>query len=315
MTDLPEGFYAGDLYCFRYGSADDGGFAYIPGAPRVELRDGDIQASLTTSPVAAALSIQAVWSATPEAVEAAEEEIRKQYPDTADASLAIAEFSDTTATLTVKANGVEHTFGPEQTSGFGSYRVVFRETLTSVEKQAAISALQGESNCLSLTFDGTLDLNETAAAEISGDLADIVKAMAPKKVEKSGGFFSRKKQDVEPPPPPDLAACAVSIDDAIRAGTLKLTRMGSPNVSEAVWQTIETELRENATEMLRNKVIEMGVNASDISSFGIEKKSSKPQQATFHVSRTSDVGSWFARHGGAQLIRDAGAAIPEPDRS
>ena len=315
MSDLPEGFYAGDLYCFRYGSENDGGFAYIPGPPRVELRDGDIQASLMTSPAAAALSIQAVWSATPEAVEAAEEEIRKQYPDIADASLTIAEFSDTAATLTVTANGAEHTFGPVQTSGFGSYRVVFRETLTSVEKQAAISALQGQPDCLGLTFDGTLDLSETAAVEMSGDLADEVKSLAPKMVEKSRGFFSRKQQEIESQPPPDLAACAASIDDAITAGTLKLTRMGSPNVSEAVWQEIEMELRENATEMLLDKVVEMGVNASEISSFCIEKKASKSQQATFHASRTSDVGSWFAGHGGAQVIRDAGAAIPEPDRS
>lgn len=312
MSDLPVGFHVGDLYCFRYQSGDQEFFGYIPGAPRVEMRDGEIKASLMTSPLAAVLSIQAVWLATAEAIEAAENEIRKRFPDAADVSPSIAELSDTTGSLTVTgANGASHTFGPTPTSGSGSYRVVFSQTLTSAEKPAAISALRGGAGCLSLTFEGTLELNVTATVEMSGDLADEVKFLAPRKPEKSVGFFSRKK-DPDPPAPPDLAACAAGIDRAIAAGKLKMSRFREPNVAEEIWRKVETTLLKTAAAMLHDKIVEMGENAMYLSSFAIQKAASESELLTWHVSRSADPGTWFAQHGGGRLITDTGVAIPEP---
>lgn len=191
--------------------------------------------------------------------------------------------------------------------------MVFSETLTSAEKAAALNALRGQSGCLSLTFEGTLELTETATIEMSGELADEVKLLAPKKPEKSGGLFSRKK-DPAPPPPPDLAACAAGIDRALATGKLKMARAGTPNVSGAALRKVETILLNSAAEMLRDKIVEMGENATYMSSFAIKKKASESEDVTFRITRSADPGNWFAQHGSGRLITDAGVAIPEPKR-
>lgn len=315
MSDLPAGFYAGELYCYPYGPTKDS-FGYIPGPPQIEVRDGgSLSASLLKTPGAAVLALQTVWSASPDALAAAKAEIRKRYPDIQEPSLKIGEFSGTTASLTINGgNGPAFTFGPRSTSETDSYRVVFSETLKSTEKPAALNALQGQVGILKLTYTGNLSLRETLSATISGDLAREMKALAPKKVEKkSGGFFSKKEI---PPDPvlPDAAACLAGVDRALTAGTVKIARTESPNVSAELRKKVETQLRTDIAKLLCDKVRQLGEDAIYMSSFAMNQTASESETLQYSITREADLGSCFAGNRGANLITEADGPLSEPPR-
>jgi hypothetical protein len=315
MIELPQGHFVGELYCFPVGLPKDGTFAFVPGSPAIEIEQGAVKASLLSSPGGAMVSVQAVWQADESALEAARADIASRYPDAGDIQLDAAPLLDVTATLTIGgAGGVLHTVGPNQASGMPSNRVVFSETLTSAEKLATIDAFRGKPDVLTLDYAGTLSLDESATVEIAGDLADIVKSLAPKPVEeKSGGFFSRKK---EPPPPelPTLAMCAAELNDAIAGGHLQIVDTDTPNVSPAVHDKAADELRATLAKMLFDKLQQMGADAIYLSSFPVRLKKSIPERVTFQISRTVDLGRWFAQNGGDHFVAEAGAPIPEPPR-
>jgi len=316
MPDLPVGFYSDEVYVFPVGPTSDGNFEYIPGPPAAESEDGRAKASLLASPAAGVLSVEAVWRAEPQALEAAESAIRARYPDVGSVGLRPVELSQTTASLTVAgSNGIAHTIGPNETSGMASQRVVFNDRLTSAEKRAAISAFQGQSGILTLTYEGTLAMRETSTVEISGDLAAEAKSLAPKKPEESllGGIFGKKK-DLNPPPPPDLAACAAAVDSAIASGRLKLTRVDTPNVSDATERKAESGVRNTVANMLLDKLKQMGADAVYLNSFAIRHRASEAEDVTFHISRSADLGDWLGRNGGGRLVSEVGAAIAEPER-
>ncbi|HKP38420.1 MAG TPA: hypothetical protein VJT71_16290 [Pyrinomonadaceae bacterium] len=313
MSDMPQGFYAEEFYIYPYGPAKDATFGYIYGLPGVESRDGVLQASLLTSPQGAVLSIQAIWSAPAEAVSAAETQILNRYPEASFPQLRIAELSDTTATLSVTGvDGVTADFGPNETSGSDSYRVVFNEKLKATEKLAVLSALRGQEGVLKLTYSGTLALQETAALEIAGDLAQEAKTLAPKKPEKkSGGIFGSKKDTDALQPPPDLAAAAKSVDQALSEGRLKITRNETPNVSAALRSKIETKLREVVAKLLLDKIVQMGSDIEYLSSFTVKQKTSESERVEFRISRTADLGQSFAGKDTSSLVTDAGVVLPE----
>src|SRR5262245_17398073 len=123
--DLPEGFQAGDLFCFPQGTTGRE-FAYVPGGPRIELQgDGRPAVGLLSAPPVNVLSTETVWSAGPAELEAAEHEIQAQYR-LAEVRVRMADLSDATATLTVRRpDGTTQSFGPQPTSGMEPYRAAF----------------------------------------------------------------------------------------------------------------------------------------------------------------------------------------------
>ena len=311
MPDQPNGFESGDLYCFPAGPPSDGKFKYIPGSPMLET------ASLMASPAGAQLSLQAVWQAEPEALRTAESAIRARYSDAASVQLQPVEFSKTTASLQIAVpNGGSTTIGPNPTSGMSAQRVVFNDRLTAAEKAAAISAFKGQSGILTLTYQGTLETRESSTVKISGDLAADLKRLAPKPPEKSsgGGWFSKKKDPDPPPAPPDLAACAAALDSAISSGRLKLTRVDTPNVSEATKRKAESAVRDKVAKLLFDKLQQMGADAVYVNSFPITWESPEGENVTFQISRSADLGVWLGRNGGSKLVSEVGAPIEEPRR-
>lgn len=310
MSDQPNGISSGDLLCIPIGPARDGKFQYIPGAPTVEI------AKLMSSPVAAQLSLQAVWRAEPEALQAAERAISECYPEVASVDLQPVELDQPMASLTVTVpDGPTHTFGPNATSGLGQQRVVFNDRLTSVEKTAAIGAFQGQSGILSLTYQGVLRTRESSTVKISGDLAPDLKTLAPKKPdESSGGWFGRKKDPDPPPPPPDLAACEAAIDDAISSGRIKLTRVDTPNVSDATKSKAELDARSHVAKLLFEKLKQMGGDAAYVKSLPVTWEAPASEDATFQIGRSADLGDWLGRNAGSQHITEINAPIAEPPR-
>jgi len=207
MRDLPEGFQVGELYCFPQGESGVD-FAYVPGSPRIELHgDGRPAIGLLTSPSIAVLSTETVWSAEPAALDTVVQEIRARYR-IPHARVRMAELSDATTSLTVRRpDGSGQTFGPQPTSGMEPHRAAFSEHVSTSDLDAVLAALRGRSGVLTIVYRATLIVHETVAAQIDGDLAEDLKALAPKAVEKKKpSLFGLGKQP-EPTvvPAPDLA--------------------------------------------------------------------------------------------------------------
>jgi hypothetical protein len=325
VPDLPKGFYAGDLYVFPMGPPASGNFGYIPAKPSIEAAGGNLKAALLSSPAAGVLSLQAVLQAPPDAVDAARQAIPDRYPeaDPENIGLSPAQLDDTTGSLTVVGtNGKAQTFAPKETAGPDSYRVVFSETLTAPEKLAAIGAFRGQSGVLKVAIQGTLTLDENVAVEISGDLAEQVKALAPKpppeEKKPGGGGFWGKKKDPDPPPPPasvpDLAACAAAVDSAIAKGGLKISIVRSPNVSDALARKVEADVRQSVAQKLLGKLKQMGADAIYLSSFSIQQKAGDSERATFQIVREADPAESLGQQAGGRLVTEAGAPIAEPNR-
>ena len=313
MSESPTGFQAGELSCFADGSPDDGSFRYLPGPPGIETVDGETQLNLLNSPAAGVLSLQAIWLADPAVADRAEAAIRERYPDVDDIDLRIAALADTTATLRITdAHGHTQTFGPANTSGPDTYRVIFNETLTSAEKQTVLAAFHGQTGVLLLDYQGTLELDERVKAELSGDLADEVRALVPKKPKSGlGGLFGKTPP---PPPPPSLDACLSGVERALESGKLKLLFSNTPNASASTRDKVGTALRKKAASLLCNQLQALGYDAIAMSSFPVSLKASEPETVTFQVRRTLDLADWFVRHGNPRLITEAGAPLSEPDR-
>lgn len=310
MSNQPNGVGSGDLLCIPVGPVRDGTFQYIPGAPTVEI------AQLMLSPVAAQLSLQAVWRAEPEALQAAERAIRAQYPDIGSIDLQPVALDQPTASLTVTIpDGPTYTFGPSPASGMAQQRVVFNDRLTSAEKTAAIAAFQGQSSILTLTYQGRLDTRESSTVKIAGDLAPTLKVLAPQKPdESSGGWFGRKKDPDPPPPLPDLAACTAALDDAISSGRIKLTRIDTANVSDATKSKAEAAARSHVAKVLFDKLQQMGADAAYVNSLPVTWESPATEDATFQISRSADLGGWLGRNAGLQQVTEVSAPIAEPPR-
>jgi hypothetical protein len=310
MSNQPNGVRSGDLLCIPIGPARDGKFQFIPGAPTVEV------AQLMSSPVAAQLSLQAAWRAEPEVLQAAERAIQAQYPDVGGIDLQPAEFDQPTASLTVTVqDGPTHTFGPNPASGMGQQRVVFNDRLTSAEKTAAIAAFHGQSGILTLTYQGRLHTRESSTVKIAGDLAPILKALAPQKPdESSGGWFGRKTNPEQPPPLPDLAACTAALDDAISSRRIKLTRIDTANVSDTAKDKAEAAARGHVAKVLFEKLQQMGADAADVSSMPVTWESPATEDTTFQISRSADLGEWLGRNAGPQHVTEVSAPIAEPPR-
>lgn len=307
MSNQPNGVGSGDLLCIPVGPVRDGTFQYIPGAPTVEI------AQLMLSPVAAQLSLQAVWRAEPEALQAAQRAIRAQYPDIGSIDLQPVALDQPTASLTVTIpDGPTYTFGPSPASGMAQQRVVFNDRLTSAEKTAAIAAFQGQSSILTLTYQGRLDTRESSTVKIAGDLAPTLKVLAPQKPdESSGGWFGRKKDPDPPPPLPDLAACTAALDDAISSGRIvDAHRHGEcirrdeeqggscrpqPRGEGAVRQAAADGRRRRLREFIAGHLGIPGDRRRDVSDqpFGRSGRLARPQRrlAASHRSERTDCGA------------------------
>jgi hypothetical protein len=315
VSDLPQGFYVGNLYCFQIGKQGAATFGYLPGPPRIESVGGRAKASLLSSPEAGVLSVQSVWTADPHEVEAAQREIIGRAPEAGSVTLRVAPLSGTRASLTLSgADGTADTFGPNASSGPDAFRAVFSETLTRSQKEAAIGAFRGQTGVLQLQYEGLLELEEVSRAELSGDLAEEMKALAPKQAEvKPGGRFGRKP-DPEPLPPPDPAACAQAVERAIRNQQLTIVHADTPNVSSAARQKVDEALRQAAARLLHAKLEQLGADAAWMASFSIRQEAQELERVSFRVSGTCDPAEWLARNGGSQLVTGTIPFISDPKR-
>jgi hypothetical protein len=314
MSELPKGFHVDGLYCFPVGAADAGSFRYLPAGPIIEQGEDGARASLLSSDAGGVLSLQMVWQADDATIDKAKAEIRERYPDAEPVDLRIADVSDLTATLTVTdAAGETHEVGTQQTSGSPAYRVVFQHTLRKTEKEAVARAFEGTPDLLSVTYTGELQLMETAAVKISGDLASQLKALAPKIIKKKGkGIFGKTTE--EPGPLPTMAECAAGVETAISDEDITLKAENTANVPPETVEANEEAAKKYVTKQLFDQIEEMGTDAVYMNSFQVKKTMSEPVPLTFSLRFPYDLAGPLTDAGGASLIQTSSATIPEPER-
>lgn len=314
MANLPEGFYVDNLFCFPVGSKTPEGFQnfnYLPIAPKIEIVGGEIKASLLNSDMAAVLSLQLLWEADPVLIDKAKTIIGERYPNLINSSLEVADMSNLTATLKISDQGKElHNIGPKQTSGAKSYRVAFQDTLLKSEKKVVLKAFEGDSKILTITYQGTLKLNEVAEITVSTDLADELKGLAPREVvEKS--FFGKRTSWTSMP---GLYTCQESVEEAMKKGKLNLIENHSANISSEKKERIKQELLSFLAEKLYSKIGQLGNDAQYMSSFKINETKSKPEEVSFDLNITYDLVDTIIGSGRRSLIKTSDSNIPEPSR-
>jgi hypothetical protein len=303
MRDLPAGFQVGELYCFPQGESGRE-FAYVPGSPRIELQgDGRPAVGLLSAPPVNVLSTQTVWSAEAAELDAVVREIEARY-HVADARVRMADLSDATATLAVRrSDGTGQSFGPQPTSGMEPHRAAFSEHLTTADVDAVRAALAGRSGALTIVYRATLIVHESLATQIDGDLAEDLKALAPKPVEKKKPLFGLgQKPEPTAVPAPDLAACAARVDDALAAGRLSLTTTATPNASSELRSRIETALRSGVARYLYDQLSAVGEDAQYVSALAVHKSENGVEDVHYSLERTLDVGAWLAGHAGSGAL-------------
>ncbi|NHZ93154.1 hypothetical protein F2P45_29700 [Massilia sp. CCM 8733] len=313
MNQLPQGFYVDALYCFPVGP-DGGTFAVLPAPPTIDTTEGSPGPALLASAAGAALSLQSVWRAEASDLDAVLASIAQRYPQLGAVTLTSAELSDVTATLTLHADAqAAHVIGPQPASATAANRAVFSDTLTTREKEAALRAFRGEAGLLTLTYAGTLTLDEVAGVEITGDLAAALHSLAPKAAPQSGGWFGKKK-DSPPPAPPTMAACGAAVRAAVAAGQLCVASHDTPNVSQQARDDATAALFATLADTLFDRLKQMGADAVYMKTFPVKVGKQGLERATFLVGGSADLGQWFAGHDGARLITDTASSIAEPRR-
>jgi hypothetical protein len=300
VTDLPEGFFVGDLFCFPYGVKHDATFGYIPGSPSIEVdADGKLKLGLMTSEVAGILSMEVTWAAPADAITAAQAEIGQRYPGLASPGLRVAELTDTTASVTVTgSDGLKKTFDQKPTSETSLYRTTFSETLKSTEQTAAQDALQGETGLVEITCRGNLTLLESVNAKFTGDVAEELKALAPKNQEEES---------------PDLTKCIEHVDKACSAGRLIVELEETPNVSSTLRNKVVSALLRKVANELFEKIREMGEDAVYMSEFKLMLNVPDSKKILFSVTGEVDLANCVAGHDGTSLITNSKNPIAEPD--
>lgn len=317
MTDLPAGFYVGDVYCLLRGFPGEETIALIPGAPSIAAGPGGV--NMLDSADGATLTLQASWSVNPDAMPAIAAEIARQAPAAADLDPQMADFTSARASLRfIGTEGETYTVGPNDSSGLGAQTVVFSVTLTSAEKQRALAAISGATGSLKLIYEAGFDLHEEAVARLEGDLAADLAALLPRPVKpdphtQGGGLFGwgrKKPTPPPPPPPPTRQACARRIETALAEGRLVLTLRATPNASAA----LRDRLASGVKDLAAGALFDAAGTGGGMTEFPVRFRKSDAELCSFGVRRMADLGPVLAAAGAERLVRQAPVAIPSPIR-
>lgn len=319
MTDLPHGFEFGDgAFCVVTGAPEARDFAYIPGPPRIELGSGDRpQASLLDSDEAAVLSLQCVWDLE-DGTAALRDEITTRYPEAQSVFPDIIEFDSVTGALQIDGDTVA---GPKDSSGTKPYRVVLQETLGGAAKTALVAGFDGTPGKIVVRYTGTFTLNAAVKAGISGNVAPAFKVLVPpsgdegKNKGDGGGWFGwGKKHDKPAPKPPvvDLDDCAAQVEALLGSGDLVLKVDADPNAPDALTEKLTAEVKTMAARDILQSIEQMGADAASITDYGIDHSQRGSDTQSYSVTRSADLGVWFAANNGRALVSMSPSSIPTP---
>jgi hypothetical protein len=293
MSDKPNGFQAGTMFCVPLGPVSAGEIAYLPGAPRLDLDDGEPRITLMHGPDGGFLACETIWHATDAELAAAERAILSRHPDLALLDLHIADLADAEARLIITPEAGEAlTIGPEMSSGSPSYRALFSASLEPAQAEAVAAALEGEPGRMILEYRASLDLKERVAAELAGDLGARARTLLPEPDETRSGDRPQPECD----PAPDLDTCRAAIGDALENGELVLTRRHSANAPAAARDAMEAELREAAAHRLHDALAEGEMATLAVATLGFQRKASRTVFVSFALHDSADLAQ--TRHDG-----------------
>jgi hypothetical protein len=312
MSALPNGFDFDDgVYCFPEGMGLLARFSFVPGSPSVDIppiSGGRPAASLMLGNDGGVVSIQAVWDLSDDARTKLTAAARQRYPQLQASSLALARFSEVTATLLIGTGADAKRVGPTQTSGMEPYGVVIQATLSRDQKPSVVQAFEGKPGNLTLIYNASFKLDEQVKVRLEGDLAGALAAMAPEPNDgdtKTSWFWGRSKPAKPEKKPATLADCLAAIDNAIAKKLVAQIVEQTPNAPAALRQRVLAEVRDRVAQQLLKALQNLGENASAMTSFAIAQSGNGSDTKTYCIERRADLGAWFSAHDGASLITHA----------
>lgn len=326
MTELPEGFYIHDVYCYGDATLDRWSFYYIPGVPQPELNAyGKPTISLWASARGAILQLQARWDVETNLLKELKQELAKHHPELdADLiSIELAPIISQGVTLAIgDGNDKFQDLATVNSSEVSPYSTIFNLRLTATEKAKALSALNGHQNYLAVKYKFSLEITSavetTIAGDLAADIAQIRNSAASSDKASSSSFLSSwlRRENHEQAQPQEknisLQDCLAQIETALSDKRLHLSRVEINRVSDELRQTVDSEAKHYAAQQLLNIV--KGRNPVPHES-PLQVTARQTETHRYSLERQTDVSSWFPTGNGSDYVQVSPTPIDEPDRS
>jgi hypothetical protein len=282
MNHLPEGFEHAGLYCYRK-SDEARTFFYLPGAPRPQRSAENVpMISLLASSTFAFLQLSTRWEAASQQLEALALEIarRERGLKASDVHLALAPVSVGPVTLEL-IDGAGHptVLQTATSSGTPPFTALFNVQLTHEQRASVESALNGREEVLKVRYTIELAVSVDAKATLAGDVTRDLARLNHRTT---------------------LAEAAAQLDDAIRTGRVKLSQSGASDVTEAQWQKLKAQARQQAADLLWRMAIGT-VRSPDAAHFSVDVSETVAKHLT--LERTTDIARWFTQPGGLEHMK------------
>lgn len=326
MTELPDGFYIHDVYCYRDASLDRWSFYYIPGIPQPEINTfGKPTISLWASARGAILQLQTRWDIKTNLLTELKQELAKRYPEL-EADLISVELAP------VVNQGVSLALGDgnEQfqdlvtvnSSGVSPYSTIFNLRLTAIEKAKALSAFNGNQNYLVVKYKFFVEVTSAVETTITGDLAADITKLRNNVVDSDEVSTSsilsnllsteNHEQAQQNQKNISLKDCLAQIEIALSDKRLQLNRVEINRVSDQLCETVDSEVKNYAAQQLLN-IVNSRNPVPHQSPLQVTARQTETQRYFFE--RQTDISSWFATGNGSDYVQISPTPIDEPNRS
>ena len=332
MTERPKGMDIENIYCYQDAKLPSGSFYYIPGAPKAEPgSSGKPTLSLLVSDRGALLQLQTRWDVEGDVLNGVERQIAQRFPNFDAVSLRLAPLSSPQVSLMV-GHGQMSQDGSEpehhkiletaKSSGIFPYSTIFNIRLTAEEKNKVIAALNGNHNNLMIKYTSSISTKIYVQATIKGDIFQDIKDISHIKKEKENSFFSRinwveqsEREKKSESTRISLTRCLEQINLALVAQRLTLGWKEIGNVSDELREKTSAEAKTLAAAKLLEMIQDAESHRRLPDKATIQITAKQTETKPYNLERVADVGAWFARETGTDLIQVSPIAIEEPVRN
>ncbi|MEM7132928.1 MAG: hypothetical protein AAF702_41880 [Chloroflexota bacterium] len=346
MTELPKGVEIDGIYCYEDARLPSGALYYIPGKPQAErASSGRPLLSLLTSSLGAILQLQTRWDVGNDVLTELARKVADHIPEFDAVELRLAQTTnpqvslivgtgrapedDTRSQQCLEADSMDseeqQILGTTKSSGISPYTTILNVPLTAAEKVKAVAALNGNKHNLLCKYAFSVSAVTSIAVTVEGDVLKDVEELAyieKEEREKSSSirdWFNWGEKEEEKKEKPDskpltLARCVAQIKQALTEERLVYNQIAHGDAPDE----LRAEANAEAINLAATKLLEIVRSAEAQASLPDEAAvlgtAKRTETTTFDLERITDIGSWFSKDTGADLIRVSPGVIDEPDR-
>jgi hypothetical protein len=279
MNAVPSGVDYGGAHFYR--DRDDlQTFYYIAGEPKPDTdASGKPALNFFVTDNTALLQFSTRWEVPVDVFEASRKPLHEQFPDSEPASMRFSPapllIKAVTLALTDKAQ--EEDLQTVTSANFPPYSALFNVTLTPEQKSRVASALNGRTGVLKVSYVFSLSTNVSVETSITGDVSKDIAELGSS---------------------PARSDCQARIDTAIAEDRLRVVRKGAEGAPPELIKKVDGMAKEKAIDILQRMAKQAELNP-DVANLKATATATMP--TTIPLSRSTDVGSWYAAGSGAKV--------------